>query len=296
VGCGGGGEPERDALALATLFGELLEADVVLGAVGSGARLGRAMANLKRLAPGLTVDRRAVETGSPGAGLIDLAESEKVDMTVIGSTHRGPLGSVCVGTTADHLIAHATRPFAIAPRGYADRDDPQLRIIGLAYDGSDQAQRAADVATDLCVRGCVPLRAFGVREPLVAGMIPGPERPAREGMRALGPLENELDELLDALPASVGGQKLILAGDPATTLLAQGSRAADLMVLGTHGFGRFSRLLSGSVAGEIAHRAPWPVVIVPPERTSRRGARVVDDGQQDQPQPVSREQPTTRGD
>jgi nucleotide-binding universal stress UspA family protein len=272
----GGGARERsdDALALAALLSELGGANIVLGAVGSGAGLARSMATLKRLAPGLEVDRRAVEDRSPGAGLIHLAEVEDVDMVVIGSTHRGPFGRASLGTTADYLIAHARRPFAVAPRGYADRDDRQLRIVGLAYDGSDEAKRAAGVAIELCVAGCTPLRVFGVREPLVAGMVPGPVGEALGGPPTATPLEIHLNELLDSLPPSIGGQKLILAGYPATALLDQGSRAADLVVFGTHGFGRLLRMVNGSVAGEVARRAPWPIVVVPPERSPRRRSKL----------------------
>jgi nucleotide-binding universal stress UspA family protein len=260
VGCGGKAGASEDALALGALLCKSLDAELVLGSVGSGAGLGRSMAQLKRKAPGLRVDRAAVNSRSSGAGLIDLADTEEADVVVIGSTHRGPLGRVSLSTTADHLIAHATRPFAVAPRGYADREDPQLRIIGLAYDGSEEAKRAAEVAIELCLAGYVPLRAFGVREPLVAGMIPGPEHGPEPS-----PLKRELDQLMDSLPASIGGQELIIAGDPASALLSEGSRATDLMVLGTHGFGRFLRLINRSVAGEMARHAPWPVVIVPPE-------------------------------
>jgi len=39
---------------------------------------------------------------------------------------------------------------------------------------------------------------------------------------------------------------------------------ADLVVIGTHGFSGFDRLLLGSVAERVMHRAPCPVLTVPP--------------------------------
>ena len=42
------------------------------------------------------------------------------------------------------------------------------------------------------------------------------------------------------------------------------ARAADLLVLGTHGRSGFDRLLLGSVTEEVLHKAPCPVLTVPP--------------------------------
>jgi nucleotide-binding universal stress UspA family protein len=39
---------------------------------------------------------------------------------------------------------------------------------------------------------------------------------------------------------------------------------ADLIVLGTRGFGAIRRALIGSVASTIARRAPCPILLVPP--------------------------------
>lgn len=47
------------------------------------------------------------------------------------------------------------------------------------------------------------------------------------------------------------------------TLAARES--ADLVVLGAHGHGNFAERLLGSTTYRIAHRAPVPVVIVPPD-------------------------------
>ena len=182
---------------------------------------------------------------------------------MIGASRRGPVGRVFLGSTGDRLLADAGFPVALAPLGYADRAVTDLRLIGLAYDGSPEAKRAAAVAVALARRACAPLRAFGVREPLSAS-------PAAEGLVGLGgkqahaALERDLDELLSKLPPAVGGQKVILEGDPAAALLAQGSYAWDLLVLGSHGFGRLLRTAGASVTSTVARSARWPLIAVPP--------------------------------
>jgi nucleotide-binding universal stress UspA family protein len=50
-------------------------------------------------------------------------------------------------------------------------------------------------------------------------------------------------------------------GHPAAVLLAE-AKAADLIVLGSHGRGEFASLLLGSVAQQVIHNAPCPVVVV----------------------------------
>jgi nucleotide-binding universal stress UspA family protein len=278
-----GRPPSRDALALATLLRRVQDLELVLGVVLPGLPsradfhayeealsrdstdvFAQASSQLDELDPQINAERRAIGGESPAEGLSDLVRSEGIDLIVIGSTDRGPVGRIVPGTTADALIAHAPCPFAVAPRRYAERSERDLRIVGLAYDGSREAKRAAAVATGVAHRAACGLRAFGVQEPLasaawVGGSAPIDDHTLREA------IERELEELIGSLPPSVGGQHVILSGRPGDALLDQSWRAVDLMVFGTRGFGRFLQLLGGSVTSEVVRDAPWPVLVVPPE-------------------------------
>ena len=53
----------------------------------------------------------------------------------------------------------------------------------------------------------------------------------------------------------------VLTGDPAAELLRLAA-GADEVVVGSHGTGRFTRLLIGSVGGRVAEHAPCPAVVV----------------------------------
>lgn len=290
VGYDGRG-PSRDALAFAALLRQVDDVELVIGVVvpqgapragfhpykealssASAESFAQASSQLKALDPTLAAEHRAIGGYSPAEGLRELAVSEDADLIVVGATHRGPVGGIVAGRTADDLIAEAPCAFAVAPRGYAERADRDLRIVGLAYDGSAEAKRAARVARWLAVESCSPLRAFGVVEPLTRWITPG------VGATPLGAnfmresVAEALDGLIQSLPPSVGGQRLILAGEPARALLHQGPRAADVMVFGTRGFGRFLRAIGGSVTSEVIRGAPWPVIVVPPTGPLPTGA------------------------
>jgi nucleotide-binding universal stress UspA family protein len=272
----------RDALALAVVLAEATDARLVVGVVvpevsalsshrvreeaaaqGSAAAFAQASAQLEALDVDLAIERRAIAAEPAAEGLADLARSEDAGLVVIGATHRGPIGRIVPGTTVDQLLADPPCAVAVAPRGYAEHEAPDLRLVGLAYDGSDEAKRATRVAQALARRASAPLRAFGVRAPLVAELdAEGAVWLDDEEVAKL--LERELDQLLATLPPSIGGQKVILAGDPVEALLAQGPDVADLVVFGSHGFGRVMRIVGASVTSEVARAAPWPVIVVPP--------------------------------
>jgi nucleotide-binding universal stress UspA family protein len=192
--------------------------------------------------------------------------AEEASLIVLGSTHRGTVGRVLPGSTADKLFREAPCPVAIAPRGYAERSPEALRVTGVAFDGDHEARRTLAVAVALAERACVGLRVFGVVEPVrlagagVAPVLPDPTDP-RFNRNAR---DRELEEIVTSLPTEIGGQKVILKGDPVEALLGTGERAMDLLVLGSHGKGRLLRLLTESVSSAMAQTAPWPVVVVPP--------------------------------
>jgi K+-sensing histidine kinase KdpD len=66
----------------------------------------------------LPADFRTVVSTSPARGLAELAEEEGVEAVVVGSTHRGPVGRVMSGSTAERLLHGSGCPVAVALRGY----------------------------------------------------------------------------------------------------------------------------------------------------------------------------------
>lgn len=78
-----------------------------------------------------------------------------------------------------------------------------------------------------------------------------------------------LAELTSSVPASLAdGLSLsfdVVAGDASTEILDRAiSDRANLIVMGTHGRRGFDRLIHGSVTERVLHRAPCPVLTIPP--------------------------------
>lgn len=76
--------------------------------------------------------------------------------------------------------------------------------------------------------------------------------------------EAALDEVLEHLviPDGVQFERSVLEG-PASSVLIDQSRDADLLVIGRRGHGTLLGLILGSVASQCTHHADCPVVVVP---------------------------------
>ena len=78
--------------------------------------------------------------------------------------------------------------------------------------------------------------------------------------------ESALDATLQEVAPDTDGvlvERRVVEG-PAATVLVDESRQADLLVVGSRGYGGFAGLLLGSVSQQCAHHAACPVVIVRP--------------------------------
>lgn len=81
--------------------------------------------------------------------LHEVAEDEDCEVIVLGSTHRGGIGAVLPGTTAERLLHGAPCAVLIAPSGFASGERPRIASIGVGYDGREQGGHAREVAAGL---------------------------------------------------------------------------------------------------------------------------------------------------
>jgi nucleotide-binding universal stress UspA family protein len=83
--------------------------------------------------------RHVVVHASTGAGLWELAESEKAELIVFGSDYRTASGAVMPGTSAQKMLTGGPVAVAVAPADYRSQDG-EIKTIGvLPEDDGDEA-------------------------------------------------------------------------------------------------------------------------------------------------------------
>jgi nucleotide-binding universal stress UspA family protein len=198
---------------------------------------------------------------SPARALTEVAEHEHADLVVIGSSHHGPIGRVAPGATAERLLTGAPCAVAVAPRGYAGTD---VRRLGVAYDGSPEAEAALRAAEALALERNAALTCYCVVEPppvtrsvIAAGT--GSEWPsvtAKEHARQL------LYYVTDHRPRGLELETVLLHGHAAEQIARRTAGHVDVLFAGSRGYGPLHRALVGSVSGALVRDAGCPVVVM----------------------------------
>jgi nucleotide-binding universal stress UspA family protein len=220
---------------------------------------------LGRTLDGVVVDDAVVlASSSPARALHELSTDPSTVLVVVGSTTRGAVRRVLPGNIAHELLSGAACPVAIAPHGYADQDARPLATVGVAFDGSTEAQQALTGARELARRAGATLHIITVVEPLAFASVPvSTIEPAASASRLL---EEDLRAVHDSAVGEsrdlVETQSVVARGEPADVLLEQ-SRRLDVLVAGSRGYGPLGAVLLGSTTRDLMHGAACPVVILP---------------------------------
>ena len=197
------------------------------------------------------------------------AISEQADLVVLGSSHRGALGRVLVGSVTQATLREAPCPVAVAPVGFhAHRTEARPTRIAVGHDAVEPTPDALSAAVGLCEQTGAELLLVAVAEDAA---VPDPARatmPYAEITQArLRAAEQSVAEALTGVPETVSATSDVRDGDPAEELL-EVSRDADLLLLGSHGRGIVDRLIMGSVCDRVIRSAACPVLVVPPTHTT----------------------------
>ena len=137
-----------------------------------------------------------------------------------------------------------------------------FKTIVLALDGSEDAQRAVPMATELARQDGARLVVAHVEQD-VAGKGGGPIPATEDEIQA--EIRKQAQQLSsDGIETSVEMRNVMLGG-PARPIAEIAKEAnADLIVVGTRGHSAAAGVLLGSVTQRLLHTAPCPVLVVPP--------------------------------
>ena len=177
-----GTDNDRDALALGGLLGEL-GGEVSLAYVRHTPQPDSSREALEEkeaeelLAEGAKalgdekIPRHVVLHASTGAGLWELAESEKADVIVFGSDYRTADGAVLPGTSAQRMLTGGPAAVAIAPAGFRNREVEIETVAVLAEEnGDDSASETAKSLADAL--GASQSESRGSADLIVVGSSP----------------------------------------------------------------------------------------------------------------------------
>ena len=229
------------------------------------------------------IGRRLEASSSPARGLHDTAIAEQADLVVVGSSHRGPVGRVLLGSIGERLLSGAPSAVAVAPRGHAASESRSIKAIAVAFDGSCEAGLALATAHELAALTGAAVRALiviespaaipgafvpfpGVKPSLpLAGVEPfeemqGAEAHERQERAARATLKAAVEALGDGAEIE---QQVLADTDPAAAILEAIRPGTDLLVLGSRAYGPLRRALLGSVSVAVLRHAPCPVLVMP---------------------------------
>lgn len=203
----------------------------------------------------------------PHKAILNRALQVSADLIVLGAHRTRPNGDSILGPTPDRVIRSASVPCLIMP----DTEPRPLRRVVAPIDVEMPATTALDLAQ-------IWARRFGEEggegaevDVLYTAPIAGGEVEVRAA------IEGEIERSQERIGPDAGGRvrPVVRVGRPPADEIVRYLEEvdADLVVLGTRGFGAIRRALIGSVASTVGRRAPCPVLLVPPVlwRARRRG-------------------------
>lgn len=155
---------------------------------------------------------------------------------------------------------HASSSATWSPAGVFTR-------IVCGVDGSDEGLEAVQQAARLAVTsGQITLSGVWNTGTTVALGWSPPGAYAPIGTRE--DVEKAVARARELLPDTLAVETSILEGPPAPMMAVEARRHnATLVAIGTHGHGRLPGILLGSVATQLLHNAPCPVLIARPQAT-----------------------------
>jgi nucleotide-binding universal stress UspA family protein len=195
-----------------------------------------------------------LESGSPHAGLLSQADTERVGVVVIGP-----------GRVANQVVRHARVPVLVArpsPKGVVvgatDFSDPSLPALELA------AAEARRRGSRLHLLHAVDIGTYSLTGAAAGAMAYGGPSPAL-GLAVIDELRTAAHRRLQERLAdfAIDGAVEAVAGPAATTIVSRAEAlGAELIVVGTHGRTGLARLTLGSTAERVLDRAPCSVLVV----------------------------------
>jgi len=192
-----------------------------------------------------------VRTGPPAVEIANQARESGADAIVLGLGRHHLLERAIGNETALQLVQLASTPVLAVP---PDMTSVPRRSLA-AIDFSPTSIASARSYAQWMVEGDTLHLVYAAGE--WHGGFPVEQRASAEGV--LSAIVQQID-----VPQGVNVEQSVVEGDPAERILGlAASSKADVIVLGSHGYGFWKRLTIGSVASKVMRLSPVAVFVTP---------------------------------
>jgi nucleotide-binding universal stress UspA family protein len=217
----------------------------------------REMLERERAQADVVAEVRDIASLSVGRGLHQLAEHFAADLLVVGSCSRGILGRVFIGDDTRASLNGASCAVAVAPHGYAE-STARITTVGVAYNGTPEADAALAAARALAARYGASIRALTVVNPIPGGLGYWEAFDPDWGtaFEVVGRAAKDRLGLLQGVDGSV-------AVGMSSEALAEFGAEVGLLVVGSRSYGPVRRMMLGSTALHLARGARCPLLVLP---------------------------------
>jgi nucleotide-binding universal stress UspA family protein len=198
--------------------------------------------------------------GEPAKSLVRVARNHDAQLLVVGSRGLGELGTALLGSVSAELLRTAPCPVVVVPPALTiPLPHPSMGPVVCGVGGAERDPEVLRLAADLADRlgtDLLAVHAFDARPAYGIHPVAIPVGGVREAA------ESRLERAL--ADAGVTGERAVSPLPPADALAqAAVERRASLVVVGSHGGGKLSSLLRGSVVTQLRSRIDRPVVVLP---------------------------------
>lgn len=203
--------------------------------------------------------------GEPSVSILDVAETEKADLIVVGARGRSVSRSLLLGSVS-FAVVHGAKAATLVVRGgpAGAKSEPRVEKVVIAVDGSAASDRALENGLEIG-------RGLGVAVRIVTCVPP----PDVLGLGSTGSREREAaatrqaGELLERSRAVAVKRRVsdvsveVLHGSPVDSVLDYlGNAPTTLLVVGSRGRSPAQSLILGSVSSALLHHVVSMVLIV----------------------------------
>ena len=209
--------------------------------------------------------------GNPAEKIPEEAGRMDADLIVMGSRGRTAMAGLFLGSVTNGVLARTKHPILIV----RDKNPPESdgMRVGVCVDGSKFGSAAVKYAIrnpELFGEGAkfyiinVTSDYAGAIMPDMAGMA----LPALSEAEVVELQKNEFEEALASVrpllaKAGIAPKEVCLVGNPGDEIAAFAKKKKlDLVVMGSHGYGRFKSAVMGSTATRIAAKGDMPILLI----------------------------------